>query len=479
MTRVPPHDLDLEHAVLASCANDPTGDAYVMASAFLSERDFYAPSNQWIWKGIAALSDARKTIDLVMLASWLKEQGRLVDAGGITGITGLANDVGCSDLEAASKKLQGLSRIRTMISTCQKLAAEGYGKISNAQVFLDNAAQAVGKAAESSLADDLKPMREVMLDGFQQIHAARLARESGTVPGIATGYAKLDQSLQGLRGGDLYILAARPGMGKSSMALSTAINAVLSNGPVQIGTVFFSLEMPAAQLAIRAASSEAGIALSALRGGFPVNDIELAKAGDLISSEYFLMCDRPGIRLNELRSAVRRACSRMNGQIDGLGRPVKLGLVIIDYLQLIDGSNGKSSQNREQEISEISRVLKNIAKEYDVAVVALSQLSRDVERRPDKRPHLADLRESGAIEANADCVMFLYRDEYYNPDTADANILEVIIAKQRNGPIGTVYLRFDSECTRVQNLAEDYVSSKQERPRRRSRWEPRHRAEAE
>jgi replicative DNA helicase len=438
----------------------------------MSRADLYSPAHGWIWEAITAVVAKSQAVDVTMVAQWLKDQSRLAEVGGTSALVGLFAGTPVVDVEPAAKKIRDLAQARRMIATCQRIAAEGYEARENIQEWLDNSASAVSKAAECAASEDVKPMREYMLSAFNKFHEAKAAHAAGGIVGLSTGYTRLDRSLNGLSEGNLYILAARPGMGKTTVAASIAINAVLCRGPSQPGALIFELEMPGDQIAMRAAAAEARIPLAQLYSGEPVDEMTLSERANQICSPYLFMRDKPGITLAELRASIRKLRVQLEGQTDENGRPVALRLVMIDYLQQIQ--NRIKNGTREQEVSEITRTLKEIAKTEQVAIVALSQLNRGVESRQDRRPQLSDLKESGAIEADADCVMFLYRDEYYNPDTEDKNILEVIIAKQRNGPTGTVHLYFDGQCTRVDNLDESYQPRKKDEyqpPHRKSRWE--------
>jgi replicative DNA helicase len=361
-------------------------------------------------------------------------------------------------------------RVRQLIATCQRVAAEGYGDVGVVQEFIDGAEQAVYQLARTPQGTATQPIAQVLKAAFEQITAA--AERGDRITGISTGYEKLDAKTAGLHDGDLSIIAARPGMGKTSFVLNLAVNVasprtVSSPGPDQsghgverhdpgFGAAVFSLEMPREQLATRMVCSEGRVDVGKLRQGFlqPDDWRRLTEAASFLSTLPIWIDDTPAISLLELRAKVRRIQAEYDRPPSDGSSGRRIGLIVIDYLQLMKGRDGVAS--REQEISEISRGLKQLAKELKVAVIALSQLNRAVETRTtkDKRPQLSDLRESGAIEQDADNIIFIYRDEYYNPETTNhKGIAELIVAKQRNGPTGKVLTRFTSSCTRFDNLA--------------------------
>jgi replicative DNA helicase len=362
-------------------------------------------------------------------------------------------------------------RLRQLAATCQRISAECYADVGEVQAFIDGAEQAVYDIARVGTArQQIQPIDGAIKSAFEQINAA--AERGDRITGVPTGYDRLDGKTAGLHEGDLVIVAARPGMGKTSFVLNIATNVaspvtVVTGGretykPGQAVCVF-SLEMPREQLASRMVCSEARVDLGRLRQGHLHADDwrKLTESAAYLTSLPLWIDDTPAIGLAELRSKVRRvqahvefamAQARARGE-EHPNLPERVGVVAVDYLQLMKGRDDVSS--REQEISEISRGLKGLAKELKVPVIALSQLNRAVETRStkDKRPQLSDLRESGAIEQDADTIIFIYRDDYYNPETSDLKgIAELIIAKQRNGPTGKVKVRFSASCTRFDNL---------------------------
>ncbi|WP_437502788.1 replicative DNA helicase [Sorangium sp. So ce1099] len=467
--RVPPHDLDAEAAVLSAILLHR--DALDRVLEILKAEHFYSEANSRIYEGAQELAAAGTPIDIVSVASWLRDRERLAQVGGAAYLAQLADATpAVAHVAAHARVVYEKWRVRQLIATCQRVAAEGYGDVGVVQEFIDGAEQAVYQLARTPQGTSTQPIAQVLKAAFEQITAA--AERGDRITGISTGYEKLDAKTAGLHDGDLSIIAARPGMGKTSFVLNLAVNVasprtVSSPGPDQaghgierhepgFGAAIFSLEMPREQLATRMVCCEGRVDLGRLRQGFlqPDDWRRLTEAASFLSTLPIWVDDTPAITLLELRAKVRRIQAEYDRPPSDGHSGRRVGLVVIDYLQLMKGRDGVSS--REQEISEISRGLKQLAKELKVAVIALSQLNRAVETRTtkDKRPQLSDLRESGAIEQDADNIMFIYRDEYYNPETTNhKGIAEIIVAKQRNGPTGKVLTRFTASCTRFDNLA--------------------------
>jgi replicative DNA helicase len=362
--------------------------------------------------------------------------------------------------------------LRQLIGTCQRVAAEGYGDCGDVQAFIDQAEQSVFDIARVPEGSTVVPVKDAIHGAFQIL--AEAARRGGGITGVPTGFMELDKRCAGLHKGDLYIVAGRPGMGKTSFVMNLAVNVAkprrvelsadadpYGEAPIEEpghGVAFFSLEMPREQLASRLLSGEARVDVSRIRSGDLRREDwnKLTEAASRLSRMPIWLDDTPALTLLDLRAKVRRIQADLK-RSDGDTPAKGLGLVCVDYLQLMQGRRDAGS--REQEISELSRGLKQLAKELQVPVMALSQLNRSVETRAtkDKRPQLSDLRESGAIEQDADTIMFIYRDEYYFKDSPDKGVAEIIIAKQRNGPTGKVMTKFSPEYTRFDNLArEDY-----------------------
>ncbi|WP_437722352.1 replicative DNA helicase [Sorangium sp. So ce861] len=467
--RVPPHDLDAEAAVLSAILLHR--DALDRVLEILKADHFYSEANSRIYEAAQELASAGTPIDIVSVASWLRDRERLAQVGGAAYLAQLADATpAVAHVGAHARVVYEKWRVRQLIATCQRVAAEGYGDVGVVQEFIDGAEQAVYQLARTPQGTSTQPIAQVLKAAFEQITAA--AERGDRITGISTGFEKLDAKTAGLHDGDLSIVAARPGMGKTSFVLNLAVNVasprtVSSPGPDQaghgierhepgFGAAVFSLEMPREQLATRMVCSEGRVDVGKLRQGFlqPDDWRRLTEAASFLSTLPIWIDDTPAISLLELRAKVRRIQAEYDRPPSDGSSGRRVGLVVIDYLQLMKGRDGVSS--REQEISEISRGLKQLAKELKVAVIALSQLNRAVETRTtkDKRPQLSDLRESGAIEQDADNIIFIYRDEYYNPETTNhKGIAELIVAKQRNGPTGKVLTRFTSSCTRFDNLA--------------------------
>ena len=469
--RVPPHDLDAEAAVLSAIMLDR--DALDRVLELLKPEHFYSQANGLIYEACCTLALQNLPIDWVSVASWLRDRERIAQVGGTAYLGQLVDATpAVAHVHAHARVVREKYRLRRLIAACQRFAAEGYGDVGATQEFIDSAEQAVYEIARTPETTTVHPLKDVLTTAFQQISAA--AERGDRITGIPTGYIDLDKKTAGLHRGDLLIIAARPGMGKTSLALNMAIN-VASPQPVAApggmdvapelpgerpgyAVAVFSLEMPKEQVAIRLVCSEARVDVGKLRQGHLSAEewANLTNAASVLSTLPVWIDDSPALGLLDLRAKVRRLqadlARRGPSDLGGEG----LGAVVIDYLQLMQGRRGVSS--REQEISEISRGLKQLAKELQVPVIVLSQFNRGVETRAgkDKRPLLADLRESGAIEQDADTIVFIYRDEYYNPETtADRGVAELIVAKQRNGPTGRVHVRFTSSCTRFDNLSRE------------------------
>ncbi|MCC6214309.1 MAG: replicative DNA helicase [Polyangiaceae bacterium] len=464
--RVPPHDAEAEAVVLSAVLLGT--DAFDRVQELLRAEHFYSDANQRVFEAVIDLNTSRGTADAVGVAGWLRDRGLLDRIGGVPYLFQLTETTpAAANLEQHARTVREKWRLRELIRACQRYAAEGYQVAGDVQAFIDDAEQAVFDVARIPEASNVQPVQRVLQDLFTQLSAAQ-ARPDGML-GVPTGFTALDQKTSGLRPGELYIVAARPGMGKTSLVLNMAANiartrrvAVRSeddpfgDGAVEEpgwGVAFFSLEMPRDQVAARMLSSESRVDMQELRSGRLQHQWNrLTDAASRLSRLPIWIDDTPGLGLLDLRAKVRRLQAEISRSAEGQAPARGLGLVAVDYLQLMQGRQDAST--REQEISEISRGLKRLAKELSVPVLALSQLNRGVETRnaKDKRPQLSDLRESGAIEQDADCILFIYRDDYYHDESPDQGIAELIIAKQRNGPTGVVRVRFVKECTRFDNL---------------------------
>jgi replicative DNA helicase len=465
--RVPPHDLDAEGAVLSAVMIDPFALDKVLE--FLRPEHFYSEAHRRIYEACVDLRSTGKPVDVVQVGTWLKDRERIAQVGGMGYLTEVLNAAPViANIAAYGRTIREKARIRQLIATCQRVAAEGYSDYGEAQGFIDSAEQAVYEIARTPESSSVEKLLEVMKKAFKQLQDA--ANRGDRITGLPTGFARYDKLTAGLHDGDLTIVAARPGMGKTSFVLNVAVNVASPKGresvadPTQrweepgCGCVIFSLEMPREQLANRMICSEGKVDVGKLRQGFLGQQDwgRLTQAASYLGGLPIWIDDSPTLSILELRAKVRRLQAEYD-KVDQEGRKVRrIGLVVVDYLQLMKGRENAAS--REQEISEISRGLKALSKELKIAVIALSQLNRAVETRTEKnkRPQLSDLRESGAIEQDADNICFIYRDDYYNREmSTEPNIAELIIAKQRNGPTGIVKVRFDREYTRFDNLADE------------------------
>ena len=450
--RVPPHDLNAEAAVLASAILDQ--GAIDLVSATLRPEHFYSEANRRIYEAAVTLSLGGIAVDVVSVASQLRATDRLQQVGGTTYLAQLVDAVpAVSHIETYAKTIVELWRLRELIRTCETIKAEAFGPVGNIQEFLDRSEHDVYRIAHTGATSTRRVAGAIIRDVFARIKAN--ADQGKRIAGTPTGFERLDRMMCGLIDGELTIVAARPGIGKTSIAMNMAINvaAPVNEGETQIGVAVFSLEMPQEQLAMRLVCSEGRVDLGRMRQGV-LHDRDwdnLTQAAGFIYQLPLWIDDKPAINLLELRASVRQMQAEYNKERSDGTYERRIGLVVIDYLQLMRGVERIPS--REQEIAEISRGLKQMAKELKVPVMALAQLNRELEKRSDKRPQLSDLRDSGAIEQDADNIIFLYRDEYYDPESEAKGIAELIIGKQRNGPTGTVKVRFDGPFTRFDNLA--------------------------
>ncbi len=444
--RVPPHSLEAERAVLGGVLlQNGVLDSVL---EILKPEDFYSEGNERIFEAMMELHRSSTPIDTVTLREHLAKANKLQSVGGDDYLLGLTDTIPTlENIKSHAAIIRDKSLVRRMITACHGVAAKGYSDYGETQEFLDMAEKSVFDVANIQVRSTVVPINQIVLQAFQQI--SEMARAGKRVAGLPTGFNRLDQMTAGMHPGDLIIVAGRPGMGKTSFALNVGINAchaAKSQGSNKCAVAVFSLEMPKDQLVKRMLCSEARVDASRMRTGQLSREDwpQLAQAAGMLSDLPVFIDDTPGLTLMELRSKARR-----------LSREHGLGLLIIDYLQLMRA--GIKTDSREQEISEISRSLKGLAKELGIPVIALSQLNRGVESRgnKDKRPQLSDLRESGAIEQDADTIWFVYRDEVYNKESLDQGIAEVIIGKQRAGPTGTCRVRFFNQYTRFDNLSDE------------------------
>jgi replicative DNA helicase len=467
---VPPNDLDAEAAVLSAILLDAA--AFDQVQEQLLPEHFYADANRRIFEAVVELQNAGRPVDVVSVAGFLRDRSRLEQIGGTPYLAQLSDATpAVAHVGAHAQVVREKWRLRQLIATCQRFAAEGYTTPPDVQKFIDQAEQAVFDIARTPEGTTVEPVRDAVVRAFKILEEAE--RRGGGVTGIPTGFNRLDRQCSGMHAGDLYIIAARPGMGKTSFVLNIALNVAAtrvqkSRNPEEYfeapaeepgyGVLFCSLEMPKEQLAARLLASEAQVDMSNIRSGRMSRDdwSKLTEAASRLARLPLWLDDTPALTLLDLRAKIRRLQAEVT-RGESAARSQGLGLVVVDYLQLMQGRRDAGS--REQEISELSRGLKQLAKEMRLPVIALSQLNRAVETRTskDKRPQLSDLRESGAIEQDADCIIFIYRDEYYVKDSEHKGVAEIIVAKQRNGPTGTVMTKFTSEFTRFDNLeAEEF-----------------------
>ena len=426
-----------------------SNDALDVVVELLTPEDFYSEANRHIFQAMIELARDGQPVDLVTLRARIVSAGKLGAVGGDDYLFSLTNTIpAVANIEAHAKIVREKAIVRGLITACHEITSRGYGDYESLDQFLDDAEKGVFNVSKERIRHPYEHVGSVVTRTFEQITAAAERKEH--VTGLATGFSELDRKTAGMHPGDLIIVAGRPSMGKTALALNVAVNAARSREGVQV--VIFSLEMPKEQLASRMLCGEARIDASLVRTGRLSREDwpPLVRAAGEISELPLWIDDTPGLSLMELRAKARR-----------LKVETGLNLVIIDYLQLM--RSGSRADSREQEISEISRSLKALAKELSLPVVALSQLNRGVETRgtKDKRPQLSDLRESGAIEQDADTIIFVYRDEVYNKESKDKGIAELIVGKQRQGPTGTVRCSFSHEHTRFDNLQE-YVDEPDE-----------------
>ncbi|MGE7112056.1 replicative DNA helicase [Lysinibacillus sp. NPDC047702] len=436
MDRVPPHNREAEQSVIGAIFLDP--QALITASEILLTDDFYHNAHKKIFETMLRLSDQGKAIDVVTVTEELSAKKEIEDVGGLSYLLELANAVPtAANIAHYAKIVEEKALLRRLIRVATKIVEDGYTREDEVEALLGEAEKKMMEVANRKNAGDFKHVKDVLVETFDNIE--QLQSRKGDVTGIPTGFRDLDNITAGFQRNDLIIVAARPSVGKTAFALNVAQSVAVQ---ARENVAIFSLEMGAEQLVMRMLCAEGNIDAQVLRtGALNTEDWgKLTMAMGSLSNSGIFIDDTPGVRINEIRAKCRR-----------LAQEHGLGMILIDYLQLIQGS-GKPGENRQQEVSEISRSLKGLARELKVPVIALSQLSRGVEQRQDKRPMMSDLRESGSIEQDADIVAFLYRDDYYDKESESKNMIEIIIAKQRNGPTGTVTLAFKKEFNKFINV---------------------------
>jgi replicative DNA helicase len=437
-SRTPPHNLDAEQSVLGSILLD--NETYASLEGMLAADHFYKEGHRKIFRAIERLFRRGDPMDLVTLTEELRQSGELESVGSVPYLIGLADSVPTAAYaDSYARIVLEKATLRDLISASGRIMQLAYDQAGPLDEVLDQAEQSIFDLATKKRRSQFEGMPTLVTETFAHIN--ELFANPDPVSGMRTGFKQLDMMTAGLQPSSLNVLAARPSMGKTALALSMALNAALRDS-VSVG--IFSLEMSAVQLVTRMLCSEARVDMSRVRNG-QLSDRDFQRLADTagrMSEARVFIDDNPDLTVMELRSRARRLTAEHD-----------LGLLVVDYLQLMSAGTRSTGENRQQEISAISRGLKALARELDIPVLVLSQLSRAVEGRPNKRPMLSDLRESGAIEQDADLVMFIYRDEYYDQQSEKHGIAEVIIGKQRNGPTGTLELQFHNSHVRFNDLA--------------------------
>ena len=437
IAKIPPQNTEAEQSILGSLMIDK--DAIIKVADILSADDFYRQDHGEIYTAILQLFENRKPIDVVTLTDELEKAKKLKNVGGASYITTLVNSVPtAAHITTYATIVHQKATLRRLISTASQIAEFGFDETSDLETILDKAESALFAVSQKYIKQYFTPIKDILEESFERID--QLHKEKGVLRGVPTGFRDLDNLLAGLQPSDLIILAARPSIGKSSLALNIADH-VACEQKLPVG--IFSLEMSKEQIIDRLLCLRGAVDSWKLRTGNLEDDDfgKLNYAMGVLSESAIYIDDSPIANAMEIRTKARRLQVEHN-----------LGLIIIDYLQLMSGMGNRSSDNRVQEVSEISRSLKALARELKVPVLAISQLSRAVEHRPDKRPMLADLRESGSIEQDSDVVMFIYRDDYYDKDSERKNIAEILIRKHRNGPTGDIELYFKPEFMKFASI---------------------------
>lgn len=432
--RIMPNNLEAEQSVVGSMIMDR--EAIIVASETLTREDFYHQQYGVLFEAMVELFNEEQPVDVVTLQNRLREKDVPAELSSMEFVGELVTSVPTSaNIKYYANIVKEKAMLRRLIKVNEEIANRCYLDRDSVEDIMAETEKQIFNLLQNRNGEDFVPIKQIVINALEKIELA--SKKKGNVTGIATGFVDLDYRTSGLQPSDLVLVAARPSMGKTAFVLNIAQYVAFHNN---LATAIFSLEMSKEQLVNRLFSLEARVDAQLLRSGnLADSDWEkLIEGAGIIGKSKLIIDDTPGISISELRSK----CRKYKLEHD-------LKLIIIDYLQLMSGSG--RSDSRQQEISDISRSLKGLARELNVPVIALSQLSRQVEQRPDHRPMLSDLRESGAIEQDADVVMFIYRDDYYNKDTQDKNIAEIIIAKQRNGPIGTVRLAWMPQYTRFGN----------------------------
>ncbi|MBR1697347.1 MAG: replicative DNA helicase [Anaerovibrio sp.] len=437
--RVPPQNIDAEQAVLGAMLIKK--EAIAEVAQILRPEDFYRDAHKIVYEAMLNLFNKNEPADIVTVSDYLNNENLMEKVGGVTFITALANTVPtAANVTYHAKIVREKADLRNLINTATDIAGMAYESSDDVADVIDKSEKMIMEVANRQNVSAFTPMRDIVMETFDKINV--LYESKGGLTGIPCGFTDLDKLTSGLQPSDLILVAARPSMGKTAFTLNIGAHVALKEHK---NVAIFSLEMSKQQLVQRMLCSEGGIDSQKLRKGeLDKTDWgKLVNVANKVAEAPLYIDDTAGITVMELRSKARRLKAEKG-----------LDLIIIDYLQLMQGRTGKgATDNRQQEISEISRSLKAVARELNVPVIALSQLSRSVESRQIKRPMLSDLRESGSLEQDADIVMFLYREDYYDPETVNKNITEVIVAKHRNGPVDTVKMFFKKEFTRFNDLS--------------------------
>jgi len=446
--RIPPQNVDAEKSVIGAALLDK--DSLIKIIDIITPEDFYEERNGLIYSSMLDLFEKRQAIDILTLSESLESKNLLKDVGGSTYITDLVNSTpSAANIVNYASIVREKAVLRRLITAANNITNLGFDEEGELSDTLDKAEQSLFAVSQKYLKNKFIPIREILTEAFDRIDKIHKDKDKGALRGVPSGFKDLDKITAGFQKSDLIILAARPSMGKTSFALNLAEHAAIEE---KIPVGIFSLEMSKDQLIDRLLASQAGVDSWKLRTG-NLSDDDFPKIGyamGVLSEAPIFIDDSPGGNVMEIRAKARR-----------LQMENDLGLIVIDYLQLMEGRSRSTDNNRVQEISEISRSLKGLSRELNVPIIALSQLSRAVEHRDNKRPQLSDLRESGSIEQDADVVMFLYREDYYDPDTDKKGITEVLIKKHRNGPTGVLELFFNPAQMRFADLDRKRIEGNQ------------------
>ncbi|MEF3309299.1 replicative DNA helicase [Paenibacillus sp. GYB004] len=463
--RVPPHNMEAEWAILGAILLEP--EVMDTAADLIRGNEFYVTKHQQIFKAMLELYDAEEPIDLVTVTSQLQDSQQLDGIGGVSYLSKIADHVPtAANFEFYAGIVKEKYNHREAIRSIDRLQKEAWATDDPSKLIALMQHRAEKLASQTVVSRPFRSVKDVGIEFFESLEKASSNKDAGGITGIPSGFRDLDRVTAGFQRSDLIIVAARPSVGKTAFALNIAQNVAIRFGE---DVAIFSLEMGAVQLMGRMVAAEGNVDAGRMRTGelLPEEWEKVTTALGVITSAPIHIDDTPTVTVNDIRAKCRALKKDRGG---------RLGLILIDYLQLITGV-GRPGTNRQEEVSHISRTLKQIARELDVPVIALSQLSRGVEQRQDKRPMMSDLRESGSIEQDADIVAFLYRDDYYNRETEKKNIIEIIIAKQRNGPVGTVELAFLKQFNKFANLDRSHEQQQQAKAkptsvkeRDRKRW---------